>query len=73
MTTPQNIPDPELHEVDDGGYTYETPLTLGPDSDHVDDPIRTDQGDKPTQPSGIPDAPSGPSDPPAPDGPLNPA
>jgi hypothetical protein len=76
-TSPQDTPDPELHEVDDGGYTYETPLTLGPDSDHAGDPIRTNQHDHPTQPSGIaydnvPEAPSSPTNPPATDGPLNP-
>jgi hypothetical protein len=48
----QDQPDPELYVVDGiAGYTYETPLTLGPDSDHADDPIR-DQGNA-TQPSGI--------------------
>jgi hypothetical protein len=37
-------PDPELHQVDGpaGGSTYETPLTLGPDSDH-EDPIRRER------------------------------
>jgi hypothetical protein len=38
----QEKPDPELHVVGgpDPGQAYETPLTLGPDSDHADDPIR---------------------------------
>jgi hypothetical protein len=51
----QDQPDPELHVVDGvPGHTYETPLTLGPDSDHLDDPVRH-EGDatQPTQPSDI--------------------
>jgi hypothetical protein len=36
------LPEPERHEVAGAapGSTYETPLTLGPDADHADDPIR---------------------------------
>lgn len=44
MTSPDALPNPERHEVagESGGATYETPLSLGPDSDHAGDPNRED-------------------------------
>lgn len=71
MTNPNDLPNPVRHEVvgEAGGVTYETPLTLGPDSDHADDPLRGDN----SQNGDVPTAPSSPTDEPASDGPLNPA
>ena len=47
MTSPDELPTPVRHEVagDNGEVTYETPLTLGPDSDHADDPQRENKID----------------------------
>jgi hypothetical protein len=69
-STPQEQPEPELHTVGDEvpGHSYETPLTLGPDSDHAGDPIRNDQ-----QRDAIPAAPSNTRHEPTSDDPLNPA
>ena len=68
MTSPDDLPNPVRHQVEDGGVNYETPLTLGPDSDHADDPNRNRPQD-----DTVPVAPSGPKDEPVSDGPLNPA
>ena len=55
MTSPDELPNPLRHELqgDNGGVTHETPLTLGPDSDHADDPNR---GNSPRH-NEVPDAP----------------
>jgi hypothetical protein len=71
MNNPNEPASPVRRDVEGeaGGATYETPLTLGPESDHTHDPIR---GNAPHD-NVVPVAPSTPTDEPASDGPLNPA